>query len=587
MLGLLEGLKSQPLFKLLAFVRPYRRTAIWAGVALVVSSLNLLILPVSMRHLMDFGFVKEAKDSEFYFMMVAVVSALSALSSAWRYYLVSWLGERSISDMRRKLFAKVLSFDLTQFEKIKVGEVLSRLTTDTSLVQQIIGISVSVAIRNVIQMVGSFVMLLVTSVYLTGVFLSSVPAMLIPFYLVMKRQRALSRIGQDKMALSSSFAGETLFAIHVAQAFTHEPYDSHLYNDAVENSFKAQLKRIRMRSVLTVVIALAITAGFLLVFWVGSSLINHDPQLITKGELVQFFTYAIILSSAMIAMADVMGDLQRAYGASERLLELLSMDPSIVSPKNPTIPDGRLRGAISYNNVCFSYPSRPGKEVLSQISLDIKPGDNVAFVGHSGAGKTTMLQVLLRFYDVNKGHVSIDDIPISHMTLDTLRGSISFVPQEVVVFSGTIYENILYGCPEASSEKVYEAGKLALVDEFAKDLPDGYDTVVGERGMRLSGGQRQRLAIARAFLRDSPILLLDEATSNLDTKNERLLQIALDKLIKGRTTLVIAHRLSTVKQADQIVFMHLGKILAKGTHAYLMEHCPEYAYLSNLQFIEE
>ena len=386
MLGLLEGLKSQPLFKLLAFVRPYKRTAIWAGIALVVSSLNLLILPVSMRHLMDFGFVKEAKDSEFYFMMVAVVSALSALSSAWRYYLVSWLGERSISDMRRKLFAKVLSFDLTQFEKIKVGEVLSRLTTDTSLVQQIIGISVSVAIRNVIQMVGSFVMLLVTSVYLTGVFLSSVPAMLIPFYLVMKRQRALSRIGQDKMALSSSFAGETLFAIHVTQAFTHEPYDNQLYNDAVENSFKAQLKRIRMRSVLTVVIALSITAGFLLVFWVGSSLINHDPQLITKGELVQFFTYAIILSSAMIAMADVMGDLQRAYGASERLLELLSMEPSIVSPKNPTIPDGKLKGALAYNNVCFSYPSRPEKEVLSQISLDIKPGENVAFVGHSGAG---------------------------------------------------------------------------------------------------------------------------------------------------------------------------------------------------------
>lgn len=579
--------KTQSLLKLLEFVRPYKRLALWACVALVVASLNLLLLPVSARYMMDFGFVKDAQNSEYYFVLVAVVSTLSALSSAWRYYLVSWLGERAISDMRRKLFAKVLSFDLNQFETMKVGEVLSRLTTDTSLVQQIIGISVSMAIRNVIQLVGALVMLLVTSVYLTLVFLFSVPAMLIPFYVVMKRQRTLSRIGQDKMALSSSFAGETLFAIHVTQAFTHEPYDNQLFGDAVENAFKAQLKRIRMRSVLTVIIALSITVGFLLVFWFGTYLLNHDPQLITQGQLVQFFAYAIILSSAMIALADVLGDVQRACGASERLLELLNMEPSIVSPANPTVPQGRLQGAIEYHNVSFTYSNRPEREVLSQISLSIKPGENVAFVGHSGAGKTTMLQLLLRFYEASKGHIAIDEIPVSHMTLDTLRGAMSFVPQEVVVFSGTIYENILYGAPESTAEQVYEAGKLALVDEFACELPQGYDTVVGERGMRLSGGQRQRLAIARAFLRDSPILLLDEATSNLDTKNERLLQVALEKLMKGRTTLVIAHRLSTVKQADQIVFMHHGKILAKGTHAYLMDHCPEYAYLSNLQFIEE
>lgn len=584
---MLSGMSVHALFCLFAYVKPYKRLAIWASIALIASSVNLLFLPVSARYMMDFGFVKNAQNSEFYFVLVAVVSTLSALSTAWRYYLVSWLGERVVADIRSKLFAKILSFDLNQFETIKVGEVLSRLTTDTSLVQQVVGISVSMAIRNVIQLVGSFCMLMVTSIYLTFVFLFSVPAMLIPFYLVMKKQRMLSRIGQDKMALSSSYAGETLFAIHVTQAFTHEPYDNKLFSESVESAFKAQLKRIRMRSILTVVVTLGITVGFLLVFWYGSYLINHEPQLITKGQLVQFLAYAVILSSALIALADVMGDVQRACGASERLIELLGMEPKIVSPKNPVILQERVRGAIQYHDVSFSYPNRPDREVLSAVSIDIKPGETVAFVGHSGAGKTTMLQLLLRFYEIGSGNITMDGVSVDKLPLDVLRGSMSFVPQEVVVFSGTVYENILYGYPEASQEQVYAAGKMALVDEFVADLPDGYDTLVGERGMRLSGGQRQRLAIARAFLRDSPILLLDEATSNLDAKNERLLQMALAKLVKGRTTLVIAHRLSTVKQADQIIYMQHGKVLAKGRHECLMEKCPEYAHLSSLQFIDD
>jgi ATP-binding cassette subfamily B protein len=571
----------------MAFVKPYKKTATWAGISLVVASANLLMLPVSARYMMDFGFVKDAQNSEFYFVLVAIVSTFSALSTSWRFYLVSWLGERVVADMRRQLFAKILSFDINQFETIKVGEVLSRLTTDTSLVQQMMGTSISMAVRNMIQLIGAFVMLLVTSVYLTAVFLFSVPLMFIPFYLVMKRQRRLSRIGQDKMALSSSYAGETLFAIHVTQAFTHEPYDQKLFSESVENAFKAQLKRIRMRSVLTVVVTVGITLGFLLVFWCGSSLVMHEPQLITQGQLVQFFAYAVMLSSALIALADVMGDVQRASGASERLFELLSMEPTIVTPEQPMVIEGRVRGDICYDAVSFSYPNRADRQVLSDVSIDIRSGQSVAFVGHSGAGKTTMLQLLLRFYEPQSGRIAIDQVPVSKLSLAQLRGSISFVPQEVVVFSGTVYENILYGLPEATREQVLAAGKLALVDEFVANLPEGYDTIVGERGMRLSGGQRQRLAIARAFLRDAPILLLDEATSNLDAENERLLQKALAELMRGRTTLVIAHRLSTVRQADQIIFMHHGQVLAKGKHEFLLKTCPEYAHLSSLQFIDD
>lgn len=584
---MISGVRASTFWQLMAFVRPYKKTAVWAGISLVVASANLLMLPVSARYMMDFGFVKDAQNSEFYFVLVAIVSTFSALSTSWRFYLVSWLGERVVADMRRQLFAKILSFDINQFETIKVGEVLSRLTTDTSLVQQMMGTSVSMAVRNMIQLIGAFLMLLVTSVYLTAVFLFSVPLMFIPFYLVMKRQRRLSRIGQDKMALSSSYAGETLFAIHVTQAFTHEPYDQKLFSESVENAFKAQLKRIRMRSVLTVVVTVGITLGFLLVFWCGSSLVMHEPQLITQGQLVQFFAYAVMLSSALIALADVMGDVQRASGASERLFELLSMEPTIVTPKQPIVIEDRVRGDICYDAVCFSYPNRSDRQVLSDVSIDIRSGQSVAFVGHSGAGKTTMLQLLLRFYEPQSGSIAIDQVPVSKLSLEQLRGSISFVPQEVVVFSGTVYENILYGLPEASREQVLAAGKLALVDEFVAHLPEGYDTIVGERGMRLSGGQRQRLAIARAFLRDAPILLLDEATSNLDAENERLLQKALTELMRGRTTLVIAHRLSTVRQADQIIFMHHGQVLARGKHELLLQTCPEYAHLSNLQFIED
>ena len=335
---MLEREKTTSLLALLEYVNPYRRHALWAFCSLIVGSLNLLMLPVTARYVLDFGFVKNTQGNEFYFVIMAIVSTMSALSNAWRYYLVSWLGERVIADIRSKLFAKIMSFDLNQFETIKVGEVLSRLTTDTTLVQQVIGISVSMAIRNGIQLVGAFCMLLVTSVYLTIVFLASIPAMLVPFLLVMRKQRMLSREGQDKMALSSAFAGETLFAIHVTQAFTHERYDNQLFAASVETAFKAQLKRIRMRSLLTVVVTMGVTLGFLLVFWCGSMLMQHDPQLITSGQLVQFISYAIILSSALIAMADVMGDLQRACGASERLLELLNMRPKIVSPANPVVP---------------------------------------------------------------------------------------------------------------------------------------------------------------------------------------------------------------------------------------------------------
>tara|TARA_B100001989_G_scaffold230729_1_gene188942 strand:- start:4404 stop:6158 length:1755 start_codon:yes stop_codon:yes gene_type:complete len=583
---MLTKVNTHVLAEILAFVKPYKKLAYFSLFVLVLSSLNLLVLPVSARYVMDYGFVHDIKNNVHYYIVFAILTTLSAISTAWRSYLVSWIGERVIADMRSKLFSKILSFDLNQFETLKIGEILSRLTTDTVVVQGTLSNSISMLIRNIIQIIGALSMMFLTSIYLSLVFLASVPLIFIPARIVVTRQRDLSKAGQDKVALSSSYAGETLFAIHIAQAFTHEPYDRQLFSESVETAFKAQLKRMRLRGILTVIVTVGITAGFLLVFWLGSYLVSQNPQVITQGQLLQFIAYAIILASAFVGMADIIGEVQKASGASERLVELLNLVPTITSNKEATKPQAPIKGAISFKDIDFSYPNRPHRQVISNVSIDIKPGQSVALVGHSGAGKSTLLQLLLRFYDVDKGLISIDGQPINMMPLDFLRGTISFVPQEVVIFSGSIFENILYGFPEATRDQVLNAGRMAMVSEFADDLQDGYDTLVGERGMRLSGGQRQRIAIARAFLRDTPILLLDEATSNLDAKNERLLQTSLKELMKGRTTIVIAHRLATVMQADQIIFMQHGHVLSRGKHDDLVVNCEKYKHLASLQFID-
>ena len=554
-----------------------------ALVALILSSLSVLFIPVCFRYLIDHGFTDDLPNRAYYFSIVAAVVGITSITIAYRHYQFSWLSERIVSDIRKKLFAHLLSLDAAQYETIKVGEMLSRLTSDTGVVQHILGTSVSMVLRHVIQVGGALAMLFVTSFYLSCVFLLVVPALLFPVYTLLQKMRLSSREGQDKIALSCAYASETLHAIKVSQAFAHEQVDVRQFSQAVECAFDAQRRRVAVRSWMTVAVMIGISGGFLVVCWYGVSLVYAERSLLSHGELLQFVAYALIFSSAVVALSDLVGDLKRVDGAVERLVALMDSHPGIQSPEYPVVPDRPLKGYIKFSNVSFAYPSRSDVLAINDISLSIKPGQHVALVGHSGAGKTTLFQLLQRFYDVGSGQISIDDWPICDLHLTDLRSAMSYVPQDVTIFSGTIYDNIQYGCLDVTSDRVYAAGRLARVDEFVDRLPHGYNTCVGERGLRLSGGQKQRIAIARAFLRDAPILLLDEATSHLDGQNEYLLQQALSRLIRDRTTIVAAHRVSTIQQVDHVVFIHQGRILDQGSHSVLMNRCQQYVQLLQLQ----
>ncbi|WP_207000434.1 ABC transporter transmembrane domain-containing protein [Trinickia mobilis] len=571
-----------PLFALLPFLRPYSGRWALAFVALVTAAGATLALPVTFKYLIDRGFAGGNRAYiDLYFVALFAVSLVLAGATALRFYLVSWLGERVTADLRQVVYEHVLGMSPQFFETTQTGEVLSRLTTDTTLIQTVVGTSLSMGLRNFFLLVGGVAMLSVTSPLLSGYIMATLLVVVVPIVTFGRRVRRLSRASQDKVANASALAGEVLNAMSTVQSFAQESYEARRFGSAVEAAFATALARVRARAWLTAVVIVLVFAAIVFVLWLGAQSVLAGRM--TAGQLSQFILYAVITAGAVGAVAEVWGDLQRAAGATERLLQLLAArSPVAQSGSAATLP---ARGeGIRFDNVSFSYPSRPGIAALSDLSLHIGPGDHVALVGPSGAGKSTLFQLLLRFYDPQAGSILINGVPTRHVPLAELRRIIGVVLQDSVIFSGSVLDNIRYGTPEATFPQVQRAAAMAAADAFIEELPQGYDTFLGERGVRLSGGQRQRIAIARAIVKNPPILLLDEATSALDAASERLVQRALDNAAHNRTTLVIAHRLATVQRADRIVVMERGRIVAQGRHGELLKTSPLYAQLAALQF---
>ena len=580
-----KGSSIQPLRGLAPFLRPHWRMILLALVALLVGAGALLALPIALRYVVDFGIAGNDPDQiDRYFLYLFGVAGLFGIFSAARLYVVNWLGERVVADLRQAVYRRILRLDPTFFEVTQTGEVLSRITTDTTLIQSIAGMGLSIALRNVIQLCGSVVMLAITSPRLMGMILLLVPAVIIPLIVVGRRVRGLSRIAQDRVADSSGMAGEVLNAIQTVQAFTMEEFQGRRFGAAVQASFEAAIRRARASAILMGVSVLALFGSVTFVLWVGSHAVLKGE--ISSGELGQFLLYAMFVAASAASLSEIWGEVQRAAGAMERLLELLNAEPKITVPENPVPLPATRKGSIEFDSACFSYPSRPGSAALDNFTLAIAPGERVAFVGPSGAGKSTTFQLLLRFYDLASGRILIDGVDIASARPEDVRARIGVVPQETVIFGATARENIRFGRPDATDAEVEAAARAAAADDFIRQLPDGYDTFLGERGARLSGGQRQRIAIARAILKDPPILLLDEATSALDAESERLVQEALAFLERDRTTIVIAHRLATVLEADRIVVMNEGRIVDIGRHEELVRRDPLYARLAELQFGE-
>ncbi|ARJ68778.1 ABC transporter transmembrane domain-containing protein [Paracoccus contaminans] len=565
------------------FVRPYRLLLAGALAALLVTAGISLVLPVAVRRIVD-GFDLGARLLDQYFVAALGIAALLAMGTALRYALVTRLGERVVADIRRAVFGRVIGLSPTFYERVMTGEIISRITTDTTLILSVIGSTVSLALRQMLVAAGGMAMLLLTSAKLTGLMLLIVPVVLVPIIGLGRRLRGLSRENQDWIAASAGSASESLLAAQTVQAFTAEDAMRAAFAEVTERSFASAARRIRVRAVMTAAVILLIFSGVIGVLWIGARDVRAGAM--SVGELVQFVIYSIMVAGSVGALSEIWGELQRAAGATERLGELLATEDALADPPAPLPLPRPVRGQIDLADVTFRYPSRPDAAALDDVTLAIRPGETVALVGPSGAGKTTIVQMILRFWDPASGSVSIDGIDLWRMARADFRRAIALVPQDPVIFAATARENIRFGNPDATDAQVEAAARAANAHDFLAALPGGYDAPLGERGVMLSGGQRQRIAIARAMLRDAPILLLDEATSALDAQSERLVQDAIDALAQGRTTIIIAHRLATVKKAGRIIVMDGGRIVQQGTHDELVAEGGLYARLARLQFTD-
>lgn len=569
---------------LLPFMLPYRLLMVAAVVALVTTAMVSLTLPLAVRRVVDnFGAADPALLDQ-YFIAALAIAGLLAVGTALRFALVSRLGERVVADIRKAVFDRVIGMSPAFYEKILTGEVLSRITTDTTLIQSVIGSSVSIALRNLLIFIGGLILMLLTSAKLAGLVLLIVPAVIIPILTLGRKMRVISRETQDWIAASSGNASESLSAVQTVQAFTHENASRLQFSEITEASFDAAKRRIKVRALMTMIVIFLVFTGVVGVLWIGARDVRGGDM--TPGALVQFVIYAVMVAGAVAALSEIWGELQRAAGATERLVELLQTDDQVSDPDQGRTLAQPVRGAISFEDVRFIYPARPETAALDGVSLDIKQGETVAFVGPSGAGKTTIIQLILRFYDPSSGRITFDGIDLRDLARSEFRRSVALVPQDPVIFAASAFENIRFGKPDATDDEVQTAAKAAAAHEFISALPDGYDSYLGERGVMLSGGQKQRIAIARAILRDAPVLLLDEATSALDAESERAVQHAVDLLSRDRTTLIVAHRLATVKKADRIVVLDAGQVVDMGTHDELVAKGGLYARLARLQFTD-
>ncbi|MGZ8172229.1 ABC transporter transmembrane domain-containing protein [Methylobacter sp.] len=572
------------------FLRPHRGRMALAFVLLCLGSATILLVPLAFRDLIDFGFGQRQNTSGLlgslslngHFAALFGLASLWALTVAARYYTVTWIGERVTADLRSAVYARVLAQSPQFFETLQTGEVLSRLTGDTTLIQTVIGSSISMGLRSLFQFTGGMVMLAVTSFYLFSLNIGLMAVLMLPLFAIGRKVKKLSRESQDKIADASALAGEILNAVPTVQAYTQEQRETERFKGRAEISFRTAIRRTRFRAVLTAVIIMAVMGSIIFVLWIGANQVRAGSM--TGGQLASFVLYAMLVAGGVSTMAEVWGDVMRASGATERLLELLHARPAIVEANAPQALPQPEKAEIQFEHVSFRYPSRMQTAALDDINISIATGEIVALVGPSGAGKTTLFQLLLRFYDTTHGTLRFNGQDIRELALHELRDKIAIVPQDSVIFSANALENIRYGRPSASDDEVMAAAKSAQVEEFINRLPDGYQTFLGERGTRLSGGQRQRIAIARAILKNAPLLLLDEATSALDAESEILVQQGLNAAMQGRTTLIIAHRLATVKKVDRIIVLNQGRVVETGAPEDLRKQSGLYARLAALQF---
>lgn len=576
--------RVRALAELWPFLRPYRKLLAAAVSALVLTAAVALMLPMAVRRVVDNFGNEDGALLDQYFGAALVIAALLALGTGLRYLLVSRLGERVVADIRKAVFNRVIGMSPAFYERVMTGEVLSRITTDTTLILSVIGSSVSIALRNLLLFSGGMVLMLLTSAKLTGLVLLIVPLVVVPILFLGRKMRVLSRENQDWIANSSGNASEALLSVQTVQAFTHERESRARFGDVTERSFEVARRRVNTRALMTVIVIFLVFTGIVGVLWIGARDVRAGDM--SAGSLVQFVIYAVMVAGAVAALSEIWGELQRAAGATERLVDLLHADDPVRDPAAPVPVPQPVRGAIAFEGVRFAYPARPETPALDDFNLSIKPGETVALVGPSGAGKTSVIQLILRFYDPEEGRITLDGVALAEMARHEFRQALALVPQEPAIFAASARENIRFGRPEASNAEIEAAARAAHADDFIARLPQGYDTYLGERGVMLSGGQKQRIAIARAILRDAPVLLLDEATSALDAESERAVQTAVEAMAQTRTTIIVAHRLATVKKADRIVVMDQGRIVAQGTHDSLVAENGLYARLARLQFTD-